>query len=658
MGNPRRWAKRMATPRRRPVRRLTIVAAASSLGVVISSFAAPLAAHASPARSPVPHSRPGWLTHARDLGRAPATAAVQARIYLAPNGGLDALAARALAVSTPGSADYGHFLSPAEYFAEFGTTDATVRAVTRWLTSSGLTVTGVEAHNRYLDITGSVAAAERAFGVHIHAYSHDGQTVQAPDDTLTTPADLADDVLAVDGIDTTPNIVRPALAAGAVPYRGAPIPPPAGFRNAAPCSSYYGEKLATDLPSFNGQALPYAVCGYVGAQFRSAYEGATTLDGTGITVGITDAYASPTIAADAATYAVRNGDRPYAPGQLTQSLPRTFTNTKLCDASGWFGEETLDVEAVHAMAQGAKIRYYASSSCLDRDLLDAFARINDEARVQIVSNSWGAVEQSEHRSTILAYEQAFLQGAVEGISYVFSSGDSGDEVASSGTKQTDYPASDPFVTAVGGTATAIDATGRLAWETGWGTYRYALAPDGTAWSSSGTFLYGSGGGESTVFAQPIYQQGITPAGARGVPDVAMDADVTTGMLVGQTQAFPDGTYYDQYRIGGTSLAAPLFAGMTALTFQHARGGVGLLNPTIYRNAGTGVFTDVTGPGPDPGNVRVDYADGVDAAQGVVATVRTFNQDSSLAVGPGWDPVTGLGSANAGWLTAIPPRARR
>lgn len=209
------------------------------------------------------------------------------------------------------------------------------------------------------------------------------------------------------------------------------------------------------------------------------------------------------------------------------------------------------------------------------------------------------------------------------------------------------------MTAVGGTATAIDATGRLAWETGWGTYRYALAPDGTAWSSSGTFLYGSGGGESTVFAQPIYQQGITPAGARGVPDVAMDADVTTGMLVGQTQAFPDGTYYDQYRIGGTSLAAPLFAGMTALTFQHARGGVGLLNPTIYRNAGTGVFTDVTGPGPDPGNVRVDYADGVDAAQGVVATVRTFNQDSSLAVGPGWDPVTGLGSANAGWLTAIP-----
>ncbi|MBX6371796.1 MAG: S53 family peptidase, partial [Acidothermus sp.] len=376
------------------------------------------------------------------------------------------------------------------------------------------------------------------------------------------------------------------------------------------------------------------------------------LDGSGITVGITDAYASPTIATDAATYAARNGDRPYQRGQLTQVLPRTFTNTKLCDASGWFAEETLDVEAVHAMAQGAKIRYYASSSCFDRDFLATFARINDERRVQIVSNSWGEVEQAVKPSTIAAYEQAFLQGALEGISYVFSSGDSGDELAASGVKQADYPASDPYVTAVGGTATAIDAAGTLAWQTGWGTYRYGLSADGTSWSSSGTFLYGSGGGESTVFAQPEYQQGVTPPGARGVPDVAMDADVTTGMLIGETQTFPDGTYYDQYRIGGTSLAAPLFAGMTALAFQHAGHGVGLLNPTIYRHAGA--FTDVTGPGPDPGNVRVDYANGVDATAGTVATVRTFDQDSSLTVAPGWDDVTGLGSPNTGWFTAIGP----
>jgi hypothetical protein len=90
--------------------------------------------------------------------------------------------------------------------------------------------------------------------------------------------------------------------------------------------------------------------------------------------------------------------------------------------------------------------------------------------------------------------------------------------------------------------------------------------------------------------------------------------------------------------------------MTALSFQHAGGGVGLLNPTIYSHRGA--FTDVTGPGPDTGNVRVDFANGVDASDGLLYSVRTFDQDTSLDVGPGWDDVTGLGSPNAGWLTAV------
>jgi subtilase family serine protease len=128
----------------------------------------------------------------------------------------------------------------------------------------------------------------------------------------------------------------------------------------------------------------------------------------------------------------------------------------------------------------------------------------------------------------------------------------------------------------------------------------------------------------------------------------MDADVTTGMLIGETQTFPEGVHYDQYRIGGTSLASPLFAGMTALAFQHAGGGVGLLNPTIYANRSA--FTDVSGAGPDAGNVRVDLANSLDASGGVLYSVRTFDQDSGLDVNPGWDDVTGLGSPNSDWLT--------
>src|SRR5262249_35838274 len=157
---------------------------------------------------------------------------------------------------------------------------------------AGLQVTGVEAHSRYLAISGSVASAQRAFNVRINRYSHDGETVQAPDGALSAPSAIASSVLAVSGIDTTPQLVQPATVK--------PAPPEAGFRNAPPCSSFYGQKVASDQPAFDGKTLPYAICGYVGPQFRSAYEGSTSLDGTGVTVAITDAFASPTIASDAA----------------------------------------------------------------------------------------------------------------------------------------------------------------------------------------------------------------------------------------------------------------------------------------------------------------------------------------------------------------------
>jgi subtilase family serine protease len=131
----------------------------------------------------------------------------------------------------------------------------------------------------------------------------------------------------------------------------------------------------------------------------------------------------------------------------------------------------------------------------------------------------------------------------------------------------------------------------------------------------------------------------------------MDGDPNTGMLVGETQTFPGGVHYGQYRIGGTSLASPLFAGMTALSLQRAGHGVGLLNPVIYANATT-AFTDVKGDPPEAGDVRVDYANGVDGSNGLLYSVRTFNQDSSLKTKKGYDLVTGVGTPSHAWLNAI------
>jgi subtilase family serine protease len=629
-----------------------LVAAAA----VVAALSVPMAANAAPTEKSIPNSAPGWLSHGKKTGTPSDSAAVQARVYLSPNGGLGALAAAATAVSTPGSSTYHRYLTPADFHATYDATSATVNAVRGWLTGAGFSIAAVEPHARYLDITGSVGAANKAFDTTIANYSHDGLSVQAPTGDLHAPDAVAGAVLAVSGLDTTPEI--------AAPHTQKPSPPDAGFRNATPCSQWYGDAVegitptpdGTQLPLFNGAALPFSPCGYTGPQLRGAYEGASASasNGKGVTVAIVDAYASPTIESDANRYATDTGDAAFGPGQLTQSLPLSFTrvNTgqRQCDASGWYGEQTLDVEAVHAMAPAANVRYYASKSCYDTDFLDTFARINDEAKASVVSNSWGDIGDSVRPSTLLAYEAAFLQGAMEGISYVFSSGDSGDEVTNVGTPQTDYPASDPYVTAVGGTSTEIKRTG-IVGETGWQTSKYGLSKDGSSWSLVTDFLYGGGGGYSSNIPEPSYQKaaGIaSPNGGRAVPDVSMDADPTTGMLVGQTQDFTGVAAYDTYRIGGTSLAAPLFAGMTAVKVQSRHGGLGLLNPVIYSDHSG--FQDVTGAGVDAGNIRVDFANGLDASGGYLYTVRTFNgATTTLTVGQGWDSETGWGSARAGWM---------
>ena len=271
----------------------------------------------------------------------------------------------------------------------------------------------------------------------------------------------------------------------------------------------------------------------------------------------------------------------------------------------------------------------------------------------LVSSSWGGSGEPEATSSLAkAYEQIFLQGAAQGQSFVFSTGDNGDEQAHSGLASPDFPAVDPYVTAVGGTSTAIGASGTLDWQTGWGTNRWALSSSGTSWTAAG-FIYGAGGGASTSFDQPAYQYGVVDSSMRSIPDVAMNADPNTGMLVGLTQQFSSGTRYGEYRVGGTSLAAPLFAGMTALTVQNAGRRLGLLNPTLYAQVGEGTFTDVTGTPPDAGTVRSDFANGADSSSGYLYSVRTYNQDSSLAIAPGWDDVTGIGVPNRNWLTAVP-----
>ncbi|WP_329317763.1 S53 family peptidase [Streptomyces sp. NBC_01262] len=643
-------------------KRRTGLALAATLPMVAGALAMgiPTVAHADAAassRDALTGTKPAWATAKADKGATADSSKVTARVYFAGRDA-DGLAAYAKAVSDPSSALYGKYLTAKQANARFGTTTAQVAEVKSWLKSSGLKVTGTTA--RYVTVTGDVAAAEKAFSTQLHNYTKSGKTYRAPSKTASAPAALNGAVLTVTGLDNAPHLVK----------HNETLPEPSAvFKNSGPFSSYYGSKVASGLPSAYGSKQPYAVKGYTGTQLRAAYGAKSGNTGKGVTVAITDAFASPYITKDAKTYASKNGDAGYGKGQLTQVLPSDYRYTAEdeCDAAGWYGEETLDVEAVHGVAPKSDIVYVGAASCTDEDLLDSLAKIVDNRLADIVTNSWGEAEEYDTAAPL--YDTIFQQGAVEGIGFYFSSGDSGDELANSGTKQVDAPANSPWVTAVGGTSLAVGKGNKYNWETSWGTTKSLLSADGTSWASlPGTYSYGGGGGTSKLYDQPFYQRGVVSdslALANGgttkqrvVPDVSAVGDPQTGFLVGQSQTFPDGSIqYSEYRIGGTSLASPVFAAIQALA-QQAQGGVpiGFANPSIYNKYGTSAYHDVTdfplGAGKRMAVVRVDYANGFDAADGTITSLRSLGRDSSLAAVVGYDNATGVGSPADGYLKSF------
>lgn len=633
---------------------LPMIAGALALGIP--------AAHAadSPARDALKGTKPAWATAKADKGATSDSAQVKARVYLAGRNA-SGLAAYAKAVSDPSSPSYGKYLSAKQAQARYGATAAQVKAVKSWLAASGLKVTDVTQH--YIAVSGDVSAVEQAFGTQLHNYAKGSKTYRAPEKTASVPAAVSDAILTVTGLDSAPH---KASHDDTLP------PPDAVFKNAGPFSSYYGSKTATSLPSAYGSKIPYAIKGYTGKQLRAAY-GAGKYTGKKVRVAITDAYASPTIAFDAGTYAKRNGDAAWKTSQLHQVLPNAYTRTGECSAAGWYGEETLDVEAVHAVAPDADVTYVGAASCYDDDLLDSLSKVVDNHLADIVSNSWGDVEANQTPDLAAAYDQVFQLGAVQGIGFYFSSGDNGDEVANTGTKQVDTPANSAWVTAVGGTSLAVGKGDKYQWETGWGTEKATLSADGKSWTSfPGAFTSGAGGGTSKTVAEPFYQKGVVPnslatansaTGNRVVPDISAIADPNTGFLVGQTQTFGDGSQqYSEYRIGGTSLAAPTIAAVQALA-QEAAGGkaLGFANPSIYSKFGKkGVFHDVTDnpTGKGLAVARIDFANGFDATAGLLTSVRSLGKDSSLSAVKGYDDVTGVGSPADGYVSSYKAQAHR
>jgi subtilase family serine protease len=609
------------------------------------------AAQGAPAdRAVLNGSAPDWANSQNFVAGADPAADVGFRVYLGWNDP-DAVAALATAVSNPASASYGHYLSPTQFRKQFAPAANDVAHVQNWLRSQGFTVTYTPKNGHYIAAEGSVAQLQAAFAVSFATYKVHGLVVRAPTSDVSIPSALANIVHGVVGLDESYQFVQPDHKVDA------DAPPSDGFRNANPLSAFWAQQLSNyAFPAGFGSAglssVSWTVKGYTPDQIKGAY-GISGYDGSGQTVAIIDAYASPTILQDVNQWSKNRGLPTMNPSQLVQVIPPGVYNrpqNPKQDPQGWYGEETLDVEAVHGMAPGAKIVYVGAPNNY-QDLDAALNHVVDEGLAQIVTNSYGNDTELLPRGFIKPFEDTLIQAAVEGIGVYFSSGDNGDESSTEGYVTVDWPASSPWVTAVGGTSIGISSSNTRALETGWGTSSYACNAT-TLVCTRSAWLYGAGGGVSKLFAEPDYQRGAgLNLTGRGVPDVAALADPQTGLLVGQTQTFPDGAYYDEYRIGGTSLASPIFAGLMALVDQKAGHAHGFANPLIYANPSA--FYDV-------GSVKTavarrNYVNSVDASNGTSDFLRTFDDYSgstSQHTGTGWDNVTGLGTPGVSFLTLL------
>jgi subtilase family serine protease len=628
-----------------------------SVALSIIALAAP-----SP-RSTLKRSKPSWATSKNYAGSANAKTQLGFRVYLGWNNasGAEALAR---AVSDPkNKQSYRHYLTPAQFRQQFAPTASQVSQVQNWLTSQGFTLVYTPANNHYVSAKGTIGQAQQAFGVSFGMYKAPQKlTLYSPSADVSIPSSLAGMVSGVAGLDQSYVYVRPNIVVDSN------APPSGGFRNSPPLSAYWAAQVSTysyptGFTDRNSPATaPWNIKGHTPADIKGAYR-ISGYTGTGQTVAITDAYASPTILQDANQWSDnRTSDDPTHPipefgaiggGTFTQVVaPGTYNvpENPRQDPQGWYGEETLDVESVHGMAPNANVIYVGAPNQY-QDLDAALNHVVDRGLAQIVSNSWGLPEAVIPFGYIKPVNDTLIQAAIEGIGVYFSSGDSGDETVNLGFASPDFPASSPWVTAVGGTALAVNQSHSLVFETGWDTDFYGC--DNTGCTDEG-FLYGSGGGYSMIFAQPDYQTNyggnLTGVTGRAVPDVAAVGDIQTGYLIGQTQTFPKTcngpavVKYDEYRVGGTSLSCPIFAGIMALSDQ-AHGIHGFANQSFYQHSSE--FTDITSI--KTAVARRNFSNGVDDCDGTSDSLRTFDDNGPGSGSPtqsttaGWDNVTGLGT---------------
>jgi len=476
-------------------------------------------------------------------------------------------------LADPASPNYKKYLTPEQFAAQFGPTESDYATVEQFARTNGLRITATHVNRLLLDVAGPVSSVEKTFHISLRTYRHphDARDFFAPDTEPTVDKSLP--VVDIQGLSDY-SLPQPKLVK---------------------------KNLLSTTPKFGSAADGYS---YFGDDFRAAYVPGTTLNGAGQTVGLLqfDGY----YASDITAYATAAGG-----GRTNIVIQKVLLDGYGGGITSVNGnaEVSLDIEMAMAMAPAlSKIIVFEGnpSSLIPNDVLNAMAASNT---VKNLSSSWG---WSGGPSTTT--DNIFKNMAAQGQSFFNASGDSdafpASYVDNSGNVTT--PSSSPYITEVGGT--------QLTTPGGGGAYSSE-----TVWNRNNGI--GSSGGVSTYYAIPAWQQGINSflsnggsITTRNIPDVALTAEYCYVKYGNGSSA----------SFGGTSCAAPLWAGFMALVNQQAvtngQSSAGFINPAIYELANESIYN----------SVFHDITSGNNSSS---ISPNAFN-----AV-PNYDLCTGLGSPN-------------
>jgi kumamolisin len=452
--------------------------------------------------------------------------------------------------------------------ATHGADPADLAKVEDFARQYGLQVEESSAERRTILLSGTVDQMNQAFGVELSRYEYPGGTYRSREGHVRIPRHLQGVIERVSGLTDRP--------------------------------------LARPLVRFR----PRNVLNFPASRIAQLYNFPAGSDGSGVCIGIIELGGG---------YSQRDLDTYFGsvglstPDVVAVSVDGAANNYG--DPSGADAEVELDIEVAGTIAPGATIAVYFAPNT-EQGFIDAInVAIHDQNAPSVISISWGAPEDGGWTTAGLnGMDAAFAAAAAAGITVLAAAGDNGsNDGVNDGQAHCDFPASDPYVIACGGTTLQVDDSGALAGEVVWN--------DG--------FSGATGGGVSDVFPLPAWQAqagvNVPPSvndgvsAGRGVPDVTADADPGTGYDV-----IVDG---GPMAIGGTSAVAPLYAGLLALIISAVHFPLGYITPYLYSLNGTNVFVDIVS-----GNNQIPAAPGYSA-------------------GVGWDACSGLGRIDGSNLLA-------